>query len=89
MLLHIGGDTSIALKNVVAVLNMENISRDTEDLINSIRNNNGIIEVGPAPHKSCVVTSEDGRVSLYMSGISATTLSARAELGNFKEQLKG
>ena len=89
MLLHIGGDTSIALKNVVAVLNMENVSRDTEDLINSIRNKSGIIEVGPAPHKSCVVTSENGRVSLYMSGISATTLSARAELGSFKEQLKG
>jgi hypothetical protein len=34
-------------------------------------------------------STEDGRVSLYMSGISATTLSARAELGNFKEQLKG
>lgn len=86
MLLHIGGDTSIPLKRVVAVLNMENVSHDTLDFIDSIKNKNGVFEAGPAPHKSCVVTSDRGKVILYMSGISATTLSARAYLGKQGEQ---
>ncbi|MBR3750649.1 MAG: DUF370 domain-containing protein [Clostridia bacterium] len=86
MLLHIGGDTSVALKGVVAVLNMESLSEDTEEFISSIRKKGCVLEAVPPPHKSCVVTMDGPRVMLYMSAISATTLSARAELGRLGEQ---
>ncbi len=85
MLLHVGNDVSVLLQKVVAVLSLEQRSPDTEEFIRSVKSNGKIIEVCPPPHKSCVVVKEKKATVLYMSGISAGTLGARAASGGLTE----
>ena len=86
MLLHIGNDVSVIMSKVIAVLNLEQRSQDTDELIASLEKDGKVIQVCPPPHKSCVVVKEKKGTVIYMSGISAATLGARAASGGLSEE---
>ncbi|MBU8905753.1 extracellular matrix regulator RemB [Desertibacillus haloalkaliphilus] len=78
MFIHLGGDTVIRSKDVVAILDseMENTSSDTTDFLDAFRKSNQIIEISEDLTKSIVVTEEH----VYFSPISSVTLKRRAQV---------
>lgn len=86
LLLHIGSDVSVIMSNVIVVLNLEQRSQDTDELIASLQKEGNVVEACPPPHKSCVVVKEKKGTVIYMSGISAATLGLRAASGGLGEE---
>jgi hypothetical protein len=75
MFLHLGADTVIPLRNVIAILDMKiTNSAITSQYINNIKAGKKIIDISENSAKSFIITDEN----IYFSAISSQTLKKRA-----------
>lgn len=76
MYLHLGGDMVVKTSDVVAILNLENIStsQSSREYLKSLENRSGIGSFDPEETKSIVLTREN----VFASPISSLTLMKRA-----------
>lgn len=81
MYLHIGGDVTIRLKTVVAILDMENTttSKITKEFLRMAEEEGFVIPVSEDLPKSYVIIEEGEGNRIYLSPISSATLLKRAE----------
>ena len=74
MILHIGSDMAVHTRHILAILDLKtSASRDTAAFLKN----------APAPGaemKSAVVLEREGKVQIWYSPISASTLQKRSEL---------
>lgn len=80
MFLHIGGDTVIPVKNIIAIMDLDKttISKDTRDFL-KIAEEEGFIEtISSDLPKSFIITEIDKKSKIYLSPISSVTLQKRS-----------
>lgn len=76
MFLHLGADTVIPLKDVIAITDMKSVkSTINDDFLKVMKEETMTIDVSEGNAKSFVVTEK----SVYLSAISASTLKKRAQ----------
>lgn len=79
MIIHLGGDTSVLLGKIVAILNMEGAGNAAAlDFLRAAKEKGQIRQVAPPPHKSCVITVDKNQTIIYLSPITPLTLMNRA-----------
>lgn len=78
MYLHLGGDVVVKTSEVVAILNLENIStsQSSREYLRSLEDRNGVGAFDPKETKSIIITQD----KVYASPISSLTLMKRAEI---------
>ncbi len=80
MFLHLGADTVIPLKNVIAIHDLKSSkSQINNDFIKNMRSDKKVVDISENNAKSFVVTDK----KVYLSAISSMTLKKRA--GNIPE----
>jgi len=87
MLLHIGGDVAVLLRQVVAIIDLKDITMKgpgadpTREFLSNARHRGMLKSLAGSEAKSAVVTDE----AVYMSPISSITLKKRVEAANLTE----
>ncbi|MBM7095358.1 DUF370 domain-containing protein [Bacillus sp. H-16] len=78
MFIHLGGDTVIRSKDVVAILDHQSrgLSQDNQDFLTNGKEQDHITQISPDLVKSVVITAE----RVYLSPISSLTLKRRANV---------
>ncbi len=81
MYLHLGGQTMVKLRDIVAILDLEttSVSKKTKDFLRINEKNSKILNVSEDIPKSYVICSENGSTKIYISQMSSSTLLKRAE----------
>ncbi len=81
MYLHLGGQTVVKLRDIVAILDLEttSVSKKTKEFLRINENNGKILNVSEDIPKSYVICSEKGKTKIYVSQMSSSTLLKRAE----------
>jgi regulator of extracellular matrix RemA (YlzA/DUF370 family) len=83
MFLHLGADTVIPLKNIIAITDMKAVrSGINDEFLRVMKDESMIIDVSEGNAKSFVVTDKN----VYLSAISSTTLKKRAMFLNDSEE---
>lgn len=84
MYLHLGGQTMVKQKEVVAILDLEttSVSKKTKEFLRISEKNGVLINISEDIPKSYVICSQKGKVVIYISQISSATLLKRIESGN-------
>lgn len=82
MLLHLGGDKMVFLKDVIAIISLENkpISKYTQEFLNIAKEEGFIEKISEEDPKTFVVTEENNRCVIYYSHISSHTLLKRVDV---------
>ena len=77
MYLHVGADEVVALRQVIAILNLRTARRGgaTQELLDRLRRENRLVQVEGGEPRSLVLTDNGG----ILSPISAMTLKRRSE----------
>ena len=77
MYLHVGADQVVALRQVIAILNLRTARRGgaTQELLDRLRRENRLVQVEGGEPRSLVLTDTGG----ILSPISAMTLKRRSE----------
>lgn len=77
MYLHVGADVVVAMRQVIAILNLRTASRGsaTQDLLERLKRENRLRQVEGGEPRSLVLTEAGG----ILSPISALTLKRRSE----------
>lgn len=80
MYLHLGGDVSVNIKNIVAIMDLEttSVSKITKEFLTFVQKNNSVINVNDDLPKSYVITFDEKETKVYVSPISSQTLLKRA-----------
>lgn len=80
MFLHLGGDTAVALRDVIAILDIESttISRDTKEFLRTQEEEGFVTSVSDDIPKTFVVTESKNGIKVYLSPISSATLQKRS-----------
>ncbi len=80
MYLHLGGDVSVNIKNIVAIMDLEttSVSKITKEFLSFVQKNNSVINVNDDLPKSYVITFDEKETKVYVSPISSQTLLKRA-----------
>lgn len=83
MYLHLGQDSVVPEKNVIAVFDLDNTSQSylTRDFLKKAEKKGHVITVSDDLPKSFVVVSEKGESRVYLSQLAPATLQKRAEAG--------
>lgn len=83
MYLHLGGDTVIPMKKVIAIFDIENttISTDTKDFLRQAAKTGRTENVSDDMPKSYVLTKDKHDFKVFITSISATTLYKRNMIG--------
>jgi len=86
MFLHIGGDVVIPVKNIIAILDIDNttISKDTKEFLKVAEEEGFINSISEDLPKTFIITEADKKSIIYLSPISSVTLKKRA---NFIENI--
>ena len=86
MFLHLGGDTVIKEKDIIAIMDMDtsSVSKLTREYLKNAEKSNEVINVSfeDLP-KSYVVCRENGKRKVYISPISSVTLLKRVNNSKF------
>lgn len=80
MFLHIGGDVVIPMKNIIAIMDIDNttISKDTKEFL-KIAEEEGFVEsISEDLPKTFIITETDKKSKIYLSPISSVTLQKRS-----------
>lgn len=87
MFLHLGGDTVVAMKDVIAIFDLDitSISKITREFLHIAEEEGFVINVSEDLPKSYVLAETNRESRVYVSPISAATLLKRAE--NFTSNL--
>ena len=80
MTLHLGGNTCVLLRKIVAVLDLTNASASqaTKEFIQTAREEGFVKELSEPPFKSGILAADKAGYVLYLSPITASTLALRA-----------
>ena len=80
MFLHLGGDTVVALKDVIAIFDLDitSISKITREFLHVAEEEGFVINVSEDLPKSYVLAETNRESRVYVSPISAATLLNRA-----------
>lgn len=75
MFLHLGADTVIPLRSVIAILDLKITgSAITDQFMKNVKSMNKVIDISDNSAKSFIVTDQN----IYLSAISSQTLKKRA-----------
>jgi Domain of unknown function (DUF370). len=75
MFLHLGADTVIPLRNVIAILDLSiTNSSITSEYVKNVKEKNKTIDISNNSAKSFIITDQN----IYLSAISSQTLKKRA-----------
>lgn len=75
MFLHLGANTAIPLRNVIAIFDIKiSGSAATEQYIKKVKSVNKVVDISDGAVKSFIITDQ----KIYMSAISSHTLKKRA-----------
>ena len=87
MVLHLGGDYIIPVKNILFILDYGKISENRENYLFIKNCNTEKIKISKAKTKSIVFTDFMGKHQMFFSPLSCATLKKRAEKSEkiFKE----
>ena len=83
--LHLGKDTSIEIKKIVGIYDMDTstVSKHTRDFLSICEKENRIVNVSPYElPKSYILYDFDGEYSVYLSPLNAATLLKRMSEGS-------
>ncbi|MBE7030188.1 MAG: DUF370 domain-containing protein [Ruminococcaceae bacterium] len=82
MYLHIGGETTVSVKNIIAIMDMETstTAKSTREFLKVVEEEGFVMNVSDDLPKSYVICEENGRSRVYISPISSATLLKRADL---------
>jgi ribosomal protein S8 len=80
MFLHIGGDTVIPIKNIIAIFDMDTtkVSKDTKEFLKIAEEEGFIKNISQDLPKSFIITETDKKSKIYLSPISSGTLQKRS-----------
>ncbi len=80
MYVHLGGDTVVLQKDIIAIFDLEitSISKITRDFLHVAEEEGFVVNVSEDLPKSYVLTEKDNESKVYISPISAATLLKRA-----------
>ncbi len=80
MYLHLGGDTVVSLKDVIAIFDLDitSISKITREFLHIAEEEGFVINVSEDLPKSYVLAEINRKSRVYISPISASTLLKRA-----------
>ncbi len=79
MYLHIGKDTIINSKNIIAIFNVEVITKkdSIENICKNLKIGDNIIDVSDGKQKSLVIVKKADEMKAYVSNVSTITLAKR------------
>ena len=81
MYLHLGKDTVVNTKNIIAILDLEStsVSRNTRDFLKIGEEEGFVRNVSEEIPKTFVLCEIDGQSVIYITNISSKALSGRTE----------
>lgn len=84
MFLHLGEDVVVRVKDIIAIMDMENttISKITKEFLTVAEEEGFIISISEELPKSFIITEIDKKSKIYISPISSVTLLKRAGFMN-------
>lgn len=79
MYLHLGGDTAVDMRDVIAVFDMDNttISQRSRKFLSAAAKRGEIIDICEDLPKSYIITARSGETRVYISSIAPQTLVKR------------
>lgn len=79
MYLHLGGDKTVDMRDIVAVLDMDNttVSQRSRKFLESAGRRGEIVDITDDLPKSYIITSQGGETRVYISSIAPHTLVKR------------
>lgn len=80
MFLHLGEDVVVRIKDIIAIMDMENttISKITKEFLTIAEEEGFIVNISEDLPKSFIITEIDKKSKIYISPISSVTLYKRA-----------
>lgn len=80
MYVHLGGDTVVLQKDIIAIFDLEltSISKITREFLHVAEEEGFVVNVSEDLPKSYILTESDNESRVYISPISAATLLKRA-----------
>jgi len=80
MILHLGGDAVIPLKDIIAILDIESAEYGAinKEFVQIARDEGNIIRISDDPPKSLIMAGNKDKTILYLSPISTVTLMKRS-----------
>ncbi len=80
MYVHLGGDTVVLQKDIIAIFDLEltSISKITREFLHVAEEEGFVVNVSDDLPKSYILTEADNESKVYISPISAATLLKRA-----------
>lgn len=81
MYLHLGKDTVVNTKHIIAILDLESasISKNTRDFLKIVEEEGFVRNVSEEIPKTFVLCEIDGQSVIYITNISSKALSGRTE----------
>jgi hypothetical protein len=81
MYLHLGEDTLVLSRDIVAVCDLDNttVSRATRDFLTKQEKRKRVLSVSSELPKAFIITSDGLKERVYLSQISSRTLALRAK----------
>ena len=83
--LHLGQDTVVKTADIVGIFDMDTstVSKPTRDFLKFSEKRGNVINVSFELPKSFVICSENGKLKVYISQLSPTTLQKRVASNKF------
>ena len=83
MYLHLGSDTLVNTKNIIAILDLESTSQsqNTRDFLKIVEEEGFVRNVSDEIPKTFVLCEIDGQSVIYITNISSKALAGRAARG--------
>lgn len=80
MILHLGGDTAVPLKDIIAIFDMESGHKSdiNREFLQVAREEGFIKEVCKGEHKTFVLAEINNKTAIFLSPISSATLLKRS-----------
>jgi DNA-binding MarR family transcriptional regulator len=84
MFLHLGENLVVPVKDIIGIFDIEtsSYSSDTTQFLRLAEEDGFVERVNSEPPKSCIVAEVNKKSKVYLSPISSSTLSKRAEITN-------
>ena len=81
MYLHLGSDTVVNTKNIIAILDLEStyMSKNTKDFLKIVEEEGFVQNVSEELPKTFVLCEIDGQSVIYITNISSKALAGRAQ----------
>lgn len=85
MLLHLGQDTVVNTKDILAICDMDTstVSKHTRDFLSKCEKSGQVVNVSMELPKSYVIAEKNGNVTVYISQLSSSTLIKRLESNQY------